>query len=175
MARSAATWTQKALTPETLEYIRSMPMSGTVGIWIVGGTAFSVTADTLISETHGPAMVGAFVRVRFVEPAGSDRKIALSIETLPPPGPWVRRIVGWLRIHHNGLARGDAASTTYTVNGQPVDVTDATMIDDSAALLRDGQPVTVDLATDSVTGRTQATAITVIGSLHTVFMPAIIE
>ncbi len=153
-------------------FVRSMPMSATLGIWVIGGTSFSVTASTLVSETNGPVMIGSFVRIVF-ERSGKGPKIALSVETLPAPGPWTRQLLGRLKISRSAVARGEAAVPSYSVNGRTILVNDATMIDTSAGQLTNGQPVMVSLKINTITGQAQASSITVLTALHSVFMPTV--
>jgi hypothetical protein len=43
--------------------IETLPGTGLVGNWRVGGIIVHVSADTIINREHGPAEVGAFVEV----------------------------------------------------------------------------------------------------------------
>jgi len=52
--------------------IESMPITGTVGTWIVGGRTVHVDAATTIEQEHGLAEVGAFVKVEGIEQADSS-------------------------------------------------------------------------------------------------------
>ncbi len=45
--------------------VESRPLGETEGNWLVGGVTYSVTDDSTLTENHGPAAVGACVKVHY--------------------------------------------------------------------------------------------------------------
>ena len=59
--------------------IESMPTTGLLGTWVVGGRTIYVDTTTTIDQEHGLAQVGAFVKVEGIEQADGSI-VATSIE-----------------------------------------------------------------------------------------------
>lgn len=55
---------------------------GRIGVWIIGGQPFQVTADTFISERGGPVVVGAWAQVVALEENGA--RVAQRIRAIDP-------------------------------------------------------------------------------------------
>ncbi len=158
-------------------FVEDMPPQGFVGTWTIGGTLVEVTATTKIEEEHGALVVGAFVKVKYVQQGGVN--LALEIETHVPPeaGDFTR--IGYLR--KNG--------TTWSVDGQDFIVTDVTILDDSRAPLTDGQPVVVNAyaapgaprlsstlsQATATAGTLTATRVTAIEAIYNLYLPVLVK
>ena len=71
--------------------VTSMPASGFVGDWTIGGKAVQSTADTIIDQEDGPLVVGATVEAKGT-PGDGGVLVATKIEVesasgTPPPPP----------------------------------------------------------------------------------------
>ena len=56
--------------------------SGKVGIWVIGGRAFSANTDTELDEVEGALVVGACAKVRYFASNGAD--VADELDSEPP-------------------------------------------------------------------------------------------
>ncbi len=156
-------------------FVQSLPEDGLVGDWVIGGLTFAISETTRISETNGAVGAGSFVRVRFVtNRADNSRKLAISIETLRPPGTGEHNGQGRLSFGKTVLVNtlGDevAADETWYVGGTAYTIVDGTVINDQRASLSEGQSVRINAFVDSETGQLIATEVTTLAQSYNLYL-----
>jgi hypothetical protein len=165
----------------TFGFVVSMPPSGTIGTWSIGGALYDVNASTRISDALGILGVGAYVKVQYVVQNGVN--VALRIETHVPPQAGdiddVGRISGMVPVTDTTPVieplSPSVTSLPYNmpdivyVNGNAYTILDATLVDDTQAALTDGTPVIINAYTSGATR--VATSITTLKALYYLDLP----
>lgn len=157
-------------------FVKSLPDDGLVGDWVIGGLTFTVSETTRISETNGAVGAGSFVRVRFItDRADNSRKLAISIETLRPPGTGEHNGQGRLSFGKTTLAATledeISADETWYIGGTAYAIVDSTVINEQRASLSEGQSVRINAFVDSETGQLIATEVTTIAQSYNLYLP----
>lgn len=148
-------------------FVTQRPNDGVVGTWIIGGAEYEVTTATKLEAEHGSFAVGSFVKVEYVVQDGV--RVATEMETHVPPDAGDDTALGTLQT--GGLQTSAATPQTWQVNGRSYTVTQATILDDSAGDLVDGQLVRVNGYDDN--GTLTATTVTALQEIHSVHLPII--
>ncbi len=144
---------------KTYGFIDSMPATGFIGTWVIGGTPYEMSASTEFKEEHGAFATGAFVKVEFRVVNGVN--VAREVETEVPPQGGDTNITG---IVTTGPRAASAdALPTITVGGQTFVISEATLIVDDLGALVDGAKVSVNAYTNAA-GQKVATSVSVFGS-----------
>lgn len=159
-------------------FVQSVPVDGLVGDWVIGGLTFAVSETTRISETNGVVGSGAFVRVRFItDRANNTRKLAISIETLRPPGTGEHTGLGRLAFGKTSFAtslldaEAAAGNETWYIGNTAYVIADSAVINDQRASLSEGQSVRINAFVDSETGEFIATEVTTIAQNYSLYLP----
>jgi hypothetical protein len=119
--------------------IESMPASGLVGDWTVGGRTVHVSASTRVDQEHGAAVVGAMVEVKGSERAdGSVDAAEIEVMSSPGSGGTENEIHGMIeQLPASGFV-GD-----WVVSGRAVRVTSSTVIEQEHGAVAVGATVEV--------------------------------
>ncbi len=144
---------------KTYGFVDSMPASGFVGTWVIGGTPYEMSASTEFKEEHGAFAPGAFVKVEFRVVNGLN--VAREVESEVPPQGGDTEVTGVVATSPRA-ASADAPST-ITVGGQTFVISEATLIVDDLGALVDGAKVSVNAYTNAA-GQKVATSVSVFGS-----------
>ncbi len=118
-------------------FVTDAPASGYIGTWSVGGSSYEADASTLFSDTNGALTTGAFVEVRYT--ISDNVRSALQIETELPPNGGNESRYGKLRVVKN-----PDGSESYFLNGDPIELVDATLLDETQGAIEDGANVYVN-------------------------------
>jgi len=110
--------------------IQSIDNSQTPAVWVINGLTVLVTPDTEIDEEHGPAQVGAWVKVKaHLEPASDGTSyviVADEIEVKRSPGACFKvEFYGELM----SITTDDSGQTVWIVSGHTVIITAETQIE----------------------------------------------
>lgn len=126
-------------------FVQSMPSTGFNGTWVINGAQFIADPNSLFDETQGLLAVGAYVEVEYTQ-EGADARI-YKLETHVPPGAGAANLYGALS-NVSGSVRSGAGTynETWTIGGQAVTVTDATLLSDLGGEMEIGTWVLVNLA-----------------------------
>ena len=121
---------------------------------------------------------GAFVRVRFItDRTNNARKLAISIETLRPPGTGEHTGLGRLAFGKTSFAtslidaEAAAGNETWYVGNTAYVIADSTVINDQRASLSEGQSVRINAFVNSETGELIATEVTTIAQNYSLYLP----
>ncbi len=143
---------------KTYGFVDSMPASGFIGTWVIGGTPYEMSASTEFEEEHGAFAAGAFVKVEFRVVNGVN--VAREVETEVPPQGGDTDVTG---VVATGLRAASAdAPATITVGGQTFVINEATLIIDDLGALVAGAKVSVNAYTNAA-GEKVATSVAVLG------------
>lgn len=145
-------------------FVQSMPSTGFNGIWVINGAQFIADPNSLFDETQGLLAVGAYVEVEYTQ-EGADARI-YKLETHVPPGAGAASLYGALSNVSGSVRSGSGAyNETWTIGGQAVTVTDATLLNDLGGEIEVGTWVLVNL-TDTAGVATQIETVP-----NTIYLP----
>lgn len=148
-----------AVISKTYGFVDSMPASGFVGTWVIGGTPYEMSASTEFKEEHGAFAAGAFVKVEFRVVNGVN--VAREVETEVPPQGGDTNVTGV--VASGPRAASADAPAAITVGGQTFVISEATLIVDDLGALVDGAKVSVNAYTNAA-GEKVATSVSVFGA-----------
>lgn len=121
--------------------IQSLPASGFVGDWAVGGKTIHVTAATVIDQERGAAAVGAYVEVKGTTRGdGSIDASKIEVKTGAPGGGG-----GTGSVQFNGVIESRPAGSTgdWVIGGRTVHVASSTVVDEEHGPAKPGALVEV--------------------------------
>ncbi len=149
-------------------FVESMPTTGFMGDWSVGGETFVADNRTQFGEEHGLLAVGAYVELKYTLVNGV--KTLHEIHTEVPPGAGDVNDVGEIEDMGGPAAADASAVATWRIDGQNYVINDATRLNDGATPLAVGSTVVVNSYT-AADGSVVATSVTGIEISHRVFLP----
>jgi hypothetical protein len=125
-------------------YVESVPVTGFVGNWRVGGVALVAEETTKFKERHGLLAVGAYVTVEYFTVNGVKR--IHEIETQVPPGAGDDLAIGIVEaLDDNRVSAADGtAQRTWRVGGVVYTVNAATDINEALSPLTVGGTAVVN-------------------------------
>lgn len=149
-------------------FVTEMPAGGFVGTWVIGGATYESSVGTEFNEQRFALTTGAFVEVTYVMSNGV--RSALEIEAETPPNAGEKTEYGTVTIVNGSI----------TVNGQPITVTQGTMIDESRGEFRHGAHVYVNLTANASPAAgiqavtpVRATKIMVVNQIYRIVLPVV--
>jgi hypothetical protein len=147
----------EAVTQSIYGFVDDLPVSGYIGTWLVTGSPYEADAQTTFDAKGGTFVIGSFVEVTYIVTDGVNS--ALHIEAhVPPNGGDVTVPSGTLTI----------SGTEYFIDEEPIEIVDATLIDDDAGDIEDGAIVYVNYYTETVTPGERAARGVAAGEVRTV-------
>ena len=162
------TGTVGEVVSKTFGFVSTMPMSGFVGTWVIGGVVDEARVTSHFEQERGVLAEGAFVEVRYAVEDGVN--VILSLETHVPPAGGDIDDSGTLTGTPTLARAAQATDMTLVLNGKTYTVIDATLINDQLSALTAGAKVSINAYTDSATGQRVVTQVTTLGAVS-VYLP----
>ena len=153
---------------KTYGFVSTMPMSGFVGTWVIGGVTYEAGLNSRFEQERGVLAEGAFVEVHYMVVEGVN--VIIKLETHVPPAAG--------EIDDSGVVSGSTeaarsplvSGSTLVINGKTYTVIGATLINDQLGAISNGAKVSVNAYTDTTTGQRVATQVTALGAVS-IYMP----
>lgn len=151
---------------KTYGFVSTMPVSGFVGSWVIGGVTYEGRVSSRFEQERGALAEGSFVEVHFMVVDGVN--VIVELETHVPPSAG--------EIDDTGVVSGtttrgpQVAGSTLVINGTTYTIIGATLVNDSLGNIANGAKVAINAYTDATTGQRVVTQITALGAVS-VFMP----
>ncbi len=156
---------------KTYGFVSTMPMSGFVGTWVIGGVTYEGRVSSRFEQERGVFAEGAFVEVSYRVVDGVN--VIIKLEThVPPSGGEIDDsgvVTGTAPISAS-VHSAQAAGSTLVLNGKTYTIIGATLVNDAAGAIANGAKVLVNAYTDTTTGQRVVTQVTTLGAV-TVYMP----
>jgi len=151
---------------KTYGFVTTMPVSGFVGTWVIGGVTYEGRVSSRFEQERGALAEGAFVEVRYVVEDGIN--VIVKLETHVPPAAGDINDTGVITVPA-GL-RPQVTGDTLVINGNTYTVIGATLVNDTLGSISTGAKVAVNAYTDATTGQRVATQVIALGA-SSVYLP----